>query len=83
MAIGRDLLDGGNPIRRLRVWYWNGEDPKDEIQRRIAAICSHYKIDQKDLEGRLFIDGGHDTPMCLASEDRGRVEIRRPGSESP
>ena len=78
MAIGRDLLDGGNPIRRLRVWYWNGEDPKDEIQRRIAAICSHYKIDQKDLEGRLFIDSGHDTPMCLASEDRGRVKFEDP-----
>jgi hypothetical protein len=56
MAVGRDLLDGSKPITRLRVWYWNGEDPKDEIQRRIAAICLHYKIEQKDLEGCAELD---------------------------
>jgi RecA-family ATPase len=75
MAIGRDLLDGSNSITRLRVWYWNGEDPKDEIQRRIAAICLHYKIEQKDLEGWLFIDSGHEMPICLAIEDRGKVSL--------
>jgi hypothetical protein len=41
MVTGRPLL-GVKPARRLRVWYWNGEDPKEEIERRIAAICLHY-----------------------------------------
>ena len=27
--------------------YWNGEDPPDEIERRIAAICILYKINRK------------------------------------
>jgi hypothetical protein len=75
MAIGRDLLDGNKPIGRERVWYWNGEDPKDEIVRRIVAICMYYKIDQKELKGSLFVDSGHDVPIRLAIEDRGRVVI--------
>jgi AAA domain len=78
MAIGRDLLDGNKPIEQLRVWYWNGEDPLDEINRRLAAICVYYKLDVKELEGWLFIDSGHDMPICLATEDRGRVMIDGP-----
>jgi hypothetical protein len=75
MAIGRDLLDGNKTITPLRVWYWNGEDPKDEIVRRVVAICMHYKIDQKELEGSLFVDSGHEMPIRLAIEDHGRVVI--------
>jgi len=73
MAIGRDLFDGSKPIDRLRVWYWNGEDPLDEINRRIAAICAHYSIEQKELEGWLFVDSGHEVPICLATENRNGV----------
>jgi hypothetical protein len=51
MAVGRDFLDDSKPIERLHVWYWNGEDPLDEIGRRIAAVCVHYEIDPKELEG--------------------------------
>src|SRR5262249_17580619 len=75
MAIGRDLLDCNKPIDRLRVWYWNGEDPLDEINRRLAAICVYYKVVAKELEGWLFIDSGHDMPICLATENRGGVVI--------
>src|SRR6476659_572407 len=35
MTTGRSLL--GFPGPKLRVWYWNGEDPEDELQRRFAA----------------------------------------------
>ena len=33
MATGRPLL-GILPPKRARVWYWNGEDPYDELERR-------------------------------------------------
>jgi hypothetical protein len=75
IAIGRDLLDGSKPIDRLRVWYWNGEDPLEEIERRIAAICVYYKIDPQELKGWLFIDSGRDTPICLATENRAGVNF--------
>ena len=43
MASGKDLL-GVQPEPGLRVWYWNGEDPQDELQRRVQAIFKHYDI---------------------------------------
>ena len=44
MATGRKLLHD-EPWGRSRVWLWNGEDPQDELQRRIAAACARYGID--------------------------------------
>ncbi|SDR52656.1 plasmid and phage replicative helicase [Rhizobiales bacterium GAS113] len=65
MASGRNLL--GVPVAEpLRVWYWNGEDPLEEIERRIAAICLHYGLTEDDLAGRLFINSGRDTKIVIA-----------------
>ncbi|MDX3805302.1 MAG: helicase RepA family protein [Bosea sp. (in: a-proteobacteria)] len=65
MASGRALL-GIEPPAALNVWYWNGEDPIDETQRRIAAICKHYLISPADFDGRLFIDTGRETEISIA-----------------
>jgi AAA domain/Primase C terminal 2 (PriCT-2)/RepB DNA-primase from phage plasmid len=64
MAIGRDLLKG-TATKPLTVWYWNLEDPCDEIERRIAAILLHYKIDPAKLEGQLFVNS--DEPLVIAT----------------
>jgi hypothetical protein len=65
MATGRALL--GVPVpERLRVWYWNGEDPKDEIDRRVAAIMLHFKIAPEEIEGWFFADSGRETSICIA-----------------
>ena len=45
MASGQNLL-GVAAIRPMRVWYWNGEDPQEELERRVLAICLHYNIDR-------------------------------------
>jgi AAA domain/Zinc-binding domain of primase-helicase len=72
MATGRPLL--GVPVpKRLRVWYWNGEDPKDEIDRRVAAILLHFKIDPQELVGWLFVDHGRYTPICIAEKHKDGV----------
>ena len=42
MTTGLNLL-GVQPPKPLRVWYWNGEDPAEEIQRRVEAACLHFK----------------------------------------
>ena len=54
MALGKGLI-GPHPPKQLRVLYWNGEDPTDEIMRRIGAICLHYEIDMGNLRGHLVI----------------------------
>jgi hypothetical protein len=70
MATGRTLL-GEHVAEPLRVWLWNGEDPADEIMRRIAAACLHYGIQPEELEGRLFADSGRDSPITLAAQGPG------------
>jgi hypothetical protein len=35
---------------RLKVWIWNGEDPEDELRRRLMAICRYYGRIPKGVE---------------------------------
>ncbi|WP_281023618.1 AAA family ATPase [Minwuia sp. IMCC4030] len=74
MSSGRSLLHFA-PEAPMRIWYWNGEDPRDELDRRIAAICKHFGICRDELEGRLFVDSGRQLPICLAVEERSGVKI--------
>jgi 5S rRNA maturation endonuclease (ribonuclease M5) len=72
IALKMPLL-GIMPTERCNVWYWNGEDPGEETERRIAAICARYDINGKDLEGRLFTDTGRLTPIKLAALKKGEI----------
>ena len=76
-VVGRDLI-GDRPQRPLKVWLWNGEDPLEELQRRIAAACLHYQIGPDDLAGRLFVDSGRDTEIVVVREDRDGFKIAEP-----
>ena len=40
ICTGRTLL-GVIPDGRANVWYWNGEDPLEELERRLAAAYQH------------------------------------------
>jgi hypothetical protein len=67
MAAGRDLLTG-KPLEcgPLRVGYLNGEENQDELDRRVAAICQHYRISREDCGDRLWVESTRDTPIRLA-----------------
>ena len=69
MASGRSLL-GTRPSKPLRVWYWNGEDPAEEIQRRVEATCLAFDVDPASIEDRLFVESGRRTEIVLASQGR-------------
>jgi hypothetical protein len=73
MAIGRDLLGAEELKRPLRVWYHNGEDPREEINRRIAAICIKFELDEQAVRKNLFITCGLDMPIKVA---RGATEVK-------
>lgn len=77
MAAGIDLL-GVNPIRPMRVWYWNGEDPLEEIERRVLAICLHFNIDCSEIENNLFLDSGRDTEIIVATQTKSGTVIATP-----
>jgi hypothetical protein len=72
MATGRDFL-GIKPASLAKVVYFNAEDPKDEIQRRVIAICEHHGIDQSELVGQLFIASGRDQELILSKGDDGAI----------
>lgn len=72
LATARPLL--GVPVReRVRVWHYNLEDPRDELMRRVWAICEHYSIPPVELEGWLFLDSGRDCKMIVAEPKDGVV----------
>jgi hypothetical protein len=69
MCAGKNLL-GDAPAGQARVWYWNLEDPIDEIVRRTTGACMHYQITAEHLGGRLHINSGRDTPIVIARAER-------------
>lgn len=77
MATGRDLLNE-TVHERARVWLWNGEDPRDELDRRIAAACTLYEIKPDDLDGWLFVDSGREHQIVTAVQTRDGTEIAIP-----
>lgn len=77
MATGRDLL-GDRPPHPVRVWLWNGEDPREEVERRITAACMHYGIKSEDIGDRLLMDSGRDVPIKLAAMNGSGVMVARP-----
>jgi hypothetical protein len=79
MVSGRPLL-GVTPLSKkggpLRVWYWNGEDPLEELYRRFAAAMKHYGMTADQIgEDRLFINSGRANPIVLAEEDKRIVRL--------
>ncbi len=77
MATARPLL-GITPPEPLRVWLWNGEDPRDELQRRIAAACLHHGVREEEIDGRLFVDSGRDTRLVIMREVRKEIIVAAP-----
>ena len=65
MATARTLL-GEQPTERLHVWYHNGEDNLEELQRQLGAICLHYGIPQEELAGWFFMTSGNEVPLRVA-----------------
>jgi hypothetical protein len=81
MTSGRSLF-GIQPIKPLRVWYWNGEDPLEEIVRRVEATCAHFGVAPIEIEGRLFMDSGRETEIIIASQTRAGAVIATPVAEA-
>jgi AAA domain len=77
IASGRSLL-GILPSERTRVWCWNGEDPAEEIERRIQAAMIHHQLKPVDLEGWLFTGSGRDADLVIAEQDRNGISIAAP-----
>ncbi|NNE51540.1 MAG: AAA family ATPase [Sulfitobacter sp.] len=69
LASGRKLLGhwNGGP---LKVWLFNLEDERSELDRRLSAAMMHYDISDEDLAGRLYVDTGREQELVLATQER-------------
>lgn len=81
MVSGRDLL-GVLPVRRLKVWLWNLEDPQEETTRKIQAAAKHYHLVAGDIAERLFVNSGRDHALVIAKENRHGTIVLRPVIEN-
>lgn len=52
MASGRGFLTGGEQERR-RVLYYNAEDDQSAIEARVAALLTHYNLEQQEIASTL------------------------------
>ncbi len=77
MIFGKTLLRS-EPTSCLNVWLFNGEDPKDELERRIAATLQHYGLQRDDCQGQLYVNSGRDTPLIVAKQERDGTKIFEP-----
>jgi AAA domain len=69
------------PSTALNAWYWNGEDPRDELDRRFAAAGKHYELTPDDIGDRLFVDSGRAMPIIIAEETRTGTRVAEPAVE--
>lgn len=76
MASGEPLLKDdrvkGDP---LTVWYWNGEDPQEETQRRTVAAAKHHGLKPEQFVSRLYTDTGRDMAITLGQIARGEITL--------
>jgi RecA-family ATPase len=75
LATGRPLL-GHEVPKRSRVWLFNLEDDRDEIDRRLTAAMTYYNVTPEDVAGSLFVEG--ETPLIITATDRNGTKIRKP-----
>lgn len=81
MASGK-ALNGTKPPKRLKVWLFNAEDPRDELERRIMAACIHFNLKPADIDGHLFLDTGREQELVIAIDDKKGVRIQEPVVEA-
>lgn len=78
MVTGKSLLRPGASATPLRVYLWNGENPQDELDRRVQAACLQFGVTEADIGGRLFVASGRDRKLMLATETRSGVQVTEP-----
>ncbi len=81
MATGRALL-GIQTKEMLRVWYVNLEDPLEEIEKRVAAICLCFGITEVEIGGRLFLNSGDECEVIVMQETGEGARVCRPVVEA-
>jgi hypothetical protein len=60
------------------VWFYNNEEPPDELDRRVYAALAEMRIPFDQIRDRVFINSGANYPLLVARYDRHGNVIRLP-----
>jgi hypothetical protein len=74
IALGRSLL-GYAIHQRCKVVIVSFEDDKDELHRRLEAICRHHKIKPSELKGWLTCRDLNNGIKLATLDDKGRPQV--------
>ena len=70
IAAGYGNLIGPAVVDPCRVWYYNNEDDREELDRRYLAAIQEFGIDQRVLRDqggeRIYVNSGTDRPLLIA-----------------
>lgn len=80
LASGRqDILGKTVWAGPKRVWYWNLEDGRDELELQLVAASLFHGVGQSACEDRVYLDSGPEgAELCIAVEDRDGFRIALP-----
>jgi len=73
VATGKNLTRNP-PIRTGPVLIYNTEDPQDEIERRLMALCKHNGINSRKLDN-VFYASGVQSPLRFVVSQAGGAQI--------
>ena len=76
LVTNRKLI-GNAPKYQCNAWHYNLEDPIDELQRRVIAICKKYSIPLSEIKDKLFLDSARTRKLIIA-EKVGNVIVATP-----
>ena len=62
-------LTGMKVLQRGGVLLYNAEDPADEMQRKVAALCQHHGINISELGDLFYRSGQDDEAFIFAKRD--------------
>lgn len=83
LATGRTILaDTPHEPAGVAVWHYNLEDPLDELDRRVIAICARYNVTDAELGGRLYLDSGRSRRLIVAARNRNGDIVATPDVEA-
>lgn len=78
VSVASERSLSGFPITKSgAVWLYNTEDPPDELERRLAAISLHHRIDYKEIKHNIHFTSGRDQPLILVKNDQTGIVINQ------
>lgn len=69
-------LTGDTVHKQGPVWFINGEDPDDELDRRLVAVAKHHGIPMSDLAD-LHVTSGYGKDVAFLADNGKGLQINR------